>query len=91
VLTTRHPRDGCRAIIGGYVVRDRSFGRRRGRYLYGDLCTSRLSSARLRRSGAVRRRSERVRVPFLVSFGEDARGRVYAISLAGRVYRIVSG
>jgi glucose/arabinose dehydrogenase len=89
VLTVRHPRRGCRAIIGGYVVRDRAFGRRRGRYLYGDLCTGRLRSALLRRPRAVSRRSERAKVPFLVSFGEDARGGLYAISLAGRVYRIL--
>ena len=27
-------------------------------------------------------------VPYLVSFGRDARGRVYAVSFAGRVYRL---
>ena len=28
------------------------------------------------------------RVPRLVSFGEDARGRLYAVSLNGPVYRL---
>jgi hypothetical protein len=27
-------------------------------------------------------------VPNLVSFGEDGRGRVYAVSLSGPVYRV---
>jgi glucose/arabinose dehydrogenase len=90
VLARRHPRRGCAAIIGGYVVRDRSLRALRGRYLYGDLCELRLRSAKLAAPRATDDRAERLTVPFpLVSFGEDARGRVYAISLGGAVYRLV--
>jgi hypothetical protein len=56
--------------------------------VYGDLCRSGLRTARLGRRRATGDRSLGVRVPRLVSFGEDARGRVYAISLGGAVYRI---
>jgi glucose/arabinose dehydrogenase len=79
---------GFCSIIGGYVIRDRSLGRGwYGRYVYGDLCEPTIRLARLRRGNAPSRRT-RLRVSNLVSFGEDGRGRVYAISLSGPVYRI---
>jgi glucose/arabinose dehydrogenase len=80
--------EGFCSIIGGYVIRDRSLGRGwYGRYLYGDYCQPTLRLARLRKGSAPSRRT-RLRVPELVSFGEDGRGRVYAVSLSGPVYRI---
>ena len=86
VHVRRHPKEGCAAIIGGYVVRSGSL---RGRYLYGDLCQERLRSVRLGTPRARGDRAETLRVPFpLVSFGRDGRGRVYAISLSGPVYRL---
>ena len=84
-----HSQDGgyC-SIIGGYVIRDRSLGRGwNGRYVYGDYCNPVIRLARLR-SGNAPNRGTRLRVPGLVSFGEDGRGRVYAISLNGPVYRL---
>ena len=86
----QHTHDGgfC-TVIGGYVIRDPSLGRRlQGRYLYGDLCDTRLRAARLRRGRSSRGRPLGVRVPGLVSFAEDAQGRLYAISLNGPVYRL---
>ena len=74
---------GC-SIIGGYVVRGREPRRLRGRYLYGDLCTGALWSARVSGATLEDPRPVGVRVPYLVSFGEDARGRLYAVSLDGR-------
>ncbi|MBD0281273.1 MAG: PQQ-dependent sugar dehydrogenase [Thermoleophilaceae bacterium] len=80
--------EGFCSIIGGYVIRDRSLGRGwYGRYVYGDLCNPTIRLARLRRGTAPTRRT-RLRVQILVSFGEDGRGRVYAVSLSGPVYRI---
>ena len=84
-----HSQDGgfC-SIIGGYVIRDRSLGRGwTGRYVYGDFCNSAIRLASLRRGSAASRASG-LRVSGLVSFGEDGRGRVYAVSLDGPVYRI---
>jgi glucose/arabinose dehydrogenase len=79
---------GFCSIIGGYVIRDRSLGRGwTGRYVYGDYCESTIRLARLRRPNAPAR-ATRLHVDNLVSFGEDGRGRVYAISLDGPVYRI---
>ena len=80
--------EGLCSIIGGYVIRDRSLGRGwYGRYVYGDFCEPTIRLARLRR-GTAPTRTTRLSVPDLASFGEDGRGRVYAVSLSGPVYRI---
>jgi glucose/arabinose dehydrogenase len=83
---------GFCSIIGGYVIRDPSLRGTRyfGRYVYGDLCEPSLRLAFLKRPRAPTRPSG-LRVSQLVSFGEDGRGRVYAVSLAGPVYRIGRG
>jgi glucose/arabinose dehydrogenase len=86
VLQKRHASGWC-ALIGGYVVRDRSLHGLYGRYLYGDLCKIGIRSVRLSAGGARSDRSERLSLPNLVSFGEDARAHVYAVSLDGWVYR----
>ena len=85
----QHSQDsGFCSIIGGYVIRDRSLGRGwTGRYVYGDYCDGTLRVAQMRRPNASSR-GTRLRVEGLVSFGEDGRGRVYAVSLNGPVYRI---
>ena len=88
-----HNQDGgfC-SIIGGYVIRDRSLRGSRwfGRYVYGDYCNPALRLSSLRRPSAASQTSG-LNVPSLVSFGEDGRGRVYAVSLEGPVYRIGRG
>jgi glucose/arabinose dehydrogenase len=83
---------GFCSIIGGYVIRDPSLRGTRfsGRYVYGDLCNPTLRLAFLKRPRAPTR-STGLRVSSLVSFGEDGRGRVYAVSLDGPVYRIGRG
>ena len=79
---------GFCSITGGYVIRDRSLGRGwTGRYIYGDYCDGTLRLARLRRPNAPTKPT-RLKVNGLVSFGQDSRGRVYAVSLNGPVYRI---
>jgi glucose/arabinose dehydrogenase len=88
----QHSQDaGFCSIIGGYVIRDGSLGRGwTGRYVYGDYCDGTIRLARLRRPSAPTH-GTRLHVDSLVSFGEDGRGRVYAISLNGPVYRIGRG
>jgi hypothetical protein len=89
VIQRSHDAGSC-SITGGYVIRDRSLGRLYGRYVYGDLCDSRLRVARLRRGRARGDRALGARVGTLVSFGEDGRGRVHAISLDGPVFRLAA-
>jgi glucose/arabinose dehydrogenase len=87
VLQHTHSSGFC-SITGGYVIRDHSLGRGwTGNYIYGDLCDGTLRLSRLRRPAA-RSHPTRLKVGQLVSFGEDGRGRVYAVSLNGPVYRI---
>ena len=89
VITHSHGEGYC-SITGGYVVRDPRLTGWVGRYLYGDFCRGAIESALLSPGQATGRRSTGLRVDSLSSFGEDARGRVYAVSLGGPVYRIVA-
>ena len=57
----------------------------RGRYVYGDVCSGALWSARLRRGRLVDDRPLHAHAPYLVSFGEDGRHRLYAVELNGFV------
>jgi glucose/arabinose dehydrogenase len=86
VIQTSHDDGNC-SITGGVVVRDASL-RLYGRYLFGDFCKGEILSARLARPRAHDVRRTGFRVPSLSSFGEDARGRVYVVSLDGAVYRL---
>jgi glucose/arabinose dehydrogenase len=87
VLQHTHGERFC-SITGGYVIRDRSLGRGwTGRYVYSDYCKGDVWLAHLHRPNAPHRRT-RLHVDNVASFGEDGRGRVYAVSLNGPVYRI---
>ncbi|MFL5956059.1 MAG: PQQ-dependent sugar dehydrogenase, partial [Solirubrobacterales bacterium] len=86
VVQQSHSNGWC-AIIGGYVVRDRSLTGLYGRYVYGDNCKTGIRSVVLSPGHASHDRRISLAVPALSSFGEDARGRVYATSLNGAVYR----
>jgi glucose/arabinose dehydrogenase len=81
--------DGFCSVTGGYVVRDPRLPALRGQYVYGDFCDGRVRAARLRPGGASDdRQLELPDVGSISSFGEDARGRVYVMSLDGPVYRL---
>jgi glucose/arabinose dehydrogenase len=86
-----HRKGGCTAVVGGYVYRGHSLPGARGRYFYGDLCSGLVWSVRIAGDKATAWRREPIVVPQLLSsFGEDAAGELYAVSLAGgTVYRIV--
>ena len=85
-----HRKGGCSAVVGGYVYRGRALPGQRGRYFYGDLCSGRVWSVRVSRGRATAWRREPIVVPeLLASFGEDAAGELYAVSLTGgTVYRL---
>jgi glucose/arabinose dehydrogenase len=80
--------EGC-SITGGYVVRDPSLPSLVGRYLYGDYCAGELRSFVPSVAGARGDRPLGLNVSGLSSFGEDAAGHIYAISLDGPVFRLV--
>ncbi|MEY2536214.1 MAG: hypothetical protein QOF29_4124 [bacterium] len=90
VITHTHAAGFC-SIAGGYVVRDPSVPSLVGRYVYSDFCDGRIRAARLRAGVTTRGTPLRLpRVANVASFGEDARGRVYVVSLAGPVYRLAA-
>ena len=76
------------AVIGGYVVRDRTLPSLQGRYVYTDLCRGQIRSfkpSKPRSSDSPTGLS----VGSPSSFGEGVADRVYVASLEGRVFRIV--
>jgi hypothetical protein len=84
-----HSAGNC-SIIGGYVVRDPRLVGVRGRYVYGDLCNAPLRRALLRHPRARGKRTLGPAVGMLDSFGQDGRGRIYAVSLEGAIFRLIS-
>jgi glucose/arabinose dehydrogenase len=83
------PRDqsAC-AIIGGVVARDPRIPLLAGRYLYGDLCSGKITVLTLEGRTVRGSGDLGVVVPALTSFGVDGRGQVYVTSANGPVYRL---
>ena len=88
VIELSHSNGNC-SITGGVVVRDRSLPIA-GRYVVADFCKGQILSARLARPRARNVRRTGLQVENPSSFGEDARGRVYVVSLSGPVYRLAA-
>ena len=88
MITRTHQQGWC-SITGGVVVRDPGLPALRGRYVFGDYCKGDIISAKLSPGHARSVRATKLHIDGLSSFGEDARGRVYAVSLNGQVYRLV--
>ena len=89
VLERNHA-DGWCSITGGVVVRDPRLPGLAGRYVFGDYCRPTIAAGTLDKPTMRDVRDTGLRIEGLSSFGEDARGRVYAVSLTGPVYRLVA-
>jgi glucose/arabinose dehydrogenase len=89
-ISLEHSEGYC-AVIGGFVVRDRTLPTLYGRYLYGDLCKSGIRSTMLIPGAALDNRPAGLSVRDLTTFGQDSQGHLYAGSLDGGVWRIVNG
>ena len=89
VLEHRRRPGGLCSIIGGHVVRDPELPALRGSYVYGDFCDAGLRVVSLRAGRAQGDRPLGPQVEGTSSFGEDARGRLYVMSVTGPVYRLV--
>jgi glucose/arabinose dehydrogenase len=75
------------SIIAGFVYRGSAVPAARGRFFFGDNCHPPIRS--ISAPGGRQVRTEGFSISGLSSFGEDARGEVYATSLDGVVYRLV--
>jgi glucose/arabinose dehydrogenase len=78
-------------VIGGYVYRGRAIDGLNGAYLYSDLYDGVIRGLVLDNGEITDKREFAATVPQIVSFGEDARGELYALSLAGPVFRLTAG
>ena len=87
-----YPTSSPDAVTGGFVVRDPSLTGLVGRYLYADYYTGLIRSLALDFANPDDK-STGLTVSLLSSFGEDASGRLYAVSNAasGQVVRLVAG
>jgi glucose/arabinose dehydrogenase len=83
--------DGRCAVVGGFVYRGTRIANLAGAYVYGDYCDGHVRALVERDGELVADRDLGVVVPSLSSFGEDAAGELYAVSLDGQVYRIDPG
>jgi glucose/arabinose dehydrogenase len=75
------------SIIAGFVYRGTAVPSARGRFFFGDNCNSQIRSVAA--PGGTQMRTEPFDINGLSSFGEDARGELYATSLNGVVYKLV--
>jgi glucose/arabinose dehydrogenase len=83
------PRDqNTCAIIGGVVARDPRIAVLAGRYVYGDLCSGKITVLTLEGTSVRASADLGVVVPVLTSFGVDGRGQMYVTSANGQVYRL---
>jgi glucose/arabinose dehydrogenase len=79
---------GC-VVTGGYVYRGQDIPDLIGAYVFADFCIGRLEALRLRNGRVTDHELLDPSVPNITSFGEDAQGELYAMSLDGGVYRLV--
>jgi hypothetical protein len=84
-----YPRSSGCSITGGYVARDPTLGDLAGRYVYADYCQGQIRSLVPGLPSASGDRSEGINVQSPSSFGEDACGHLYVVSLNGPVSRFV--
>jgi glucose/arabinose dehydrogenase len=82
------PREAC-LITGGYMYRGSAAPSMRGRYVYGDAYTNEVWSLQLSDGKAIRLRREPIKIQGISTFGEDARGELYAAApRLGRIYKM---
>jgi hypothetical protein len=81
--------EGC-SVTGGFVYRGKGAPALVGRYFYGDYCSGTIWTLKILDGKATDVRRESFRIPGLTSFGEDARGGLYAVNEGGTVFRIAS-
>ncbi len=82
-----HSDGGC-VVTGGYVYGGKDIPALAGAYVFADFCLGRLDALRVSASGKPQVVELGPVVENIASFGEDATGELYALSLSGPVYRL---
>ena len=83
-----YDRSGGCSVTGGVVYRGAAHPELTGAYLFTDYCNGQIRALRAADGGTVEERTFEAGGGDLVSFGEDAEGEVYVLSLEGPVYRV---
>ena len=78
--------DGC-VVTGGYVYRGAAIPDLVGTYVFADFCLGQIEGLRVD-CGEVVNEQLGATVQAVSSFGEDAQGELYVLSLAGGLYRL---
>ena len=79
---------GTCAVTAGYVYRGSKIPGLAGAFLYGDVCAGWVKAVRQEGGKVVDEADLGLDVPTLSSFGQDAAGELYAMSLNGGLYRV---
>jgi len=79
--------EGC-TVVGGYVYRGKTVNAAAGRFFYGDYCAGTIWSLAAKGGNVSSPRRESFQVQELSSFGEDAAGELYLVSLNGTIFRL---
>ncbi len=88
VWTYSHNGPVC-AVVGGYVYRGSNVPAARGRYFFGDYCAGTIWTFKVGPKGRASAFPVPLgTVPDLSSFGQDANGELYAVSLDGGLYAL---
>ena len=77
-----------RSIVGGFVYRGAALPALQGAYVFGDFYNAQIRAIVPEGRGFSDAVELGLAVPDLTSFGEDAAGELYALSISGPVYRI---
>ena len=85
----QYPRSVGNSVTGGYVYRGSAIPGLRGQYVYGDFATGALFTMSAGPNVGRPQRVAGLTLPGLTSFGEGARGELYATS-GGVVYRFAA-
>jgi glucose/arabinose dehydrogenase len=85
----QYPHSQGISVTGGFVYRGSAVPALKGRYIYGDFGSGTIWTLRVVKGKATGLKRESIRVSSLASFGEDAAGELYVVSLEGTVSRIV--
>ena len=81
-----HDNDDC-SVTGGYVYRGTAVPAAKGRYVFGDFCSGNVWTLKV--TGGKASAPTRIgRLDNVSSFGEDARGELYATTLRGSLYKL---
>ncbi len=88
VFEEPHSNGWC-AIIGGYLYHGTAIPSLDGVYVFGDLCRSMIVGATVSGTHLTAQGDLSVSPSSIVSFGQDANGELYAISLEGGIYKLV--